>query len=369
MENEKIKNGIKEIQNIRMTKNEKENTLKIILNSPTPIKPIKSPYSFLSIFPKRYFINYAVAFCLIIVLSGGGIVSASQKSVPGNALYALKVNIIEPINSSLKFSAESKAQYETSLAIERLVEAETLAYQGKLDMPKEKQLNDLLIVHTEAFDKAINKLSKEEQKEKAQIIAKNFQYEMNSHAEALDIITQKSDYENKEKNIRIAKTARNNAEKINASSEENGISTGKIIGYEKEKNPIESSTSKIASKNTNKDNTSTLSTPISAGQPTATINSTTSIQPEITTGLKKAFDLYKNGQISECSENGEKYYSASLNMYDGEGKTFDENGKVVGEYQGFTGAYTGIALQNCERVYVVYPNIWGYPWINKYNLK
>ena len=86
-------------------------------------------------------------------------------------------------------------------------------------------------------------------------------------------------------------------------------------------------------------------------------------------GLLTAHQSYANGVISECTENGNKYYSAGLNAYDGGGKTFDVNGNVVGEYQGFSGVYTGINPQNCEKIYSVYPNIWGYPSINKYNLK
>jgi|GEM_PF-3426442 len=86
-------------------------------------------------------------------------------------------------------------------------------------------------------------------------------------------------------------------------------------------------------------------------------------------GLETAFQKYKDGQISECTENGSKYYSASENAYDGGGQTFDVNGNAVGEYQGFTGKYTGVSPENCERIYVISPNIWGYPAVNKYNLK
>jgi|GEM_PF-1600529 len=89
----------------------------------------------------------------------------------------------------------------------------------------------------------------------------------------------------------------------------------------------------------------------------------------ITKGLKKAFKLYKNGQISECQTAGQIYYSASSNVYDGGGQTFDVNGKVVGKYQGFTGTYTGVKLENCKTIYVIPDNIWGLDALNTYNLK
>ncbi len=122
-----------------------------------------------------------------------------------------------------------------------------------------------------------------------------------------------------------------------------------------------------ASQGSNQNTPSVLSMPKTNGQ-SATMMAPR-FNPEIITGLKKAFELYRNGQILECTEKGEIYYSASLNAYDGQGQTFDINGKIVGEYQGFTGGYTGIHPENCELIYVVSPNIWGLQAINKYNLK
>lgn len=87
------------------------------------------------------------------------------------------------------------------------------------------------------------------------------------------------------------------------------------------------------------------------------------------TVLQSIYTQYKNGMIAECKDGGKVYYSANLNAYDGGGVTFDSSGKVVGQYQGFTGKYTGIEPKNCTNIYVVDPNIWGYPSVNSYNLK
>ncbi len=113
---------------------------------------------------------------------------------------------------------------------------------------------------------------------------------------------------------------------------------------------------KIKAIDCNKDNTEVKELP----NPT--------LPSSISIGLKKAYDEFKNGQISECKIDGKIYYSTGLNAYDGPGATFDIDGNKVGEYHGYSGAYTGIILQNCERIYTVYPNIWGSPAIDKYNL-
>ena len=79
MENEKIQNGIEEIQNIKMTTEEKGAILGNILSSPVQItKPIKSPYSFISIFQKNQFAYVGMVLLLVIILGGGEIYFKNQ---------------------------------------------------------------------------------------------------------------------------------------------------------------------------------------------------------------------------------------------------------------------------------------------------
>ena len=88
MEEEKIKNGIKEIQNIKMTALEKENVLKNILNNSVPAtktKPIKSPYSFVSLF-QNPMLYYAVLFIIVAGIGGGNIYLKNQKNKNPNNL-------------------------------------------------------------------------------------------------------------------------------------------------------------------------------------------------------------------------------------------------------------------------------------------
>ena len=85
MENENLEKGIKEIQNIQMTALEKENMLKSILNNTvraTKTKPIKSPYSFASMFRNPVF-YYAILFIVIAGIGGGGIYFNNQYGKSG----------------------------------------------------------------------------------------------------------------------------------------------------------------------------------------------------------------------------------------------------------------------------------------------
>jgi len=253
MKNTKTPIGIEEIQKIKMTLEEKEHILGNVLSSPIQItKPIKSPYSFVSIFQKNQFAYFGAILLLLIVLGGGNM---------------------------------------------------TLNY-----------------------------------------------------------------FQNQNTKIARINTGGINTFPTNTENFNNTMPT--INGTRKNKNTTSSPSlpSSPLTKNTNK-NANNGS--ISSSGPTATMIAPTAGNQValITEGLKKAFKFSKNGQISECQENGQTYYSAIRNGADGGGQTFDVNGNIVGEYQGFTGAYTGIQPQNCKLIYVSYPNIWGYPTVNKYDLK
>ncbi|MFA6177306.1 MAG: hypothetical protein WC694_00185 [Candidatus Paceibacterota bacterium] len=221
----KINIGVKEIKQIKMTTGEKNFMLLKILNSPTLSNThIKNPWSFHSFIfnlQKNRLIHYGFVPCMMIIF-GSGVVIASQKSLPGNIFYPLKVKVVEPTYSRMMLSKESEARYESSLAIGRMVEAETLANQDKLDNEKERQLNDLLINHTNTLSKTLNDIPKEEEssdnKVKDNIIIE-FQNQMNTHAQVLDDIREKNntkihDIEKDENNTNISDTARNNANKI-----------------------------------------------------------------------------------------------------------------------------------------------------------
>lgn len=236
MKNEKLKIGIKEIKGIKMTAQEKEYIFKSVINSSISHEEIiKSPwtfYSFSSFIYKNRLIYYGSIFSLTIILSGGA-VFASENSLPGNIFYPLKVSVVEPINSAFIFSPKIKAQYESNLATKRLVEAETLKSQGRLDKVKEEKLNLLLKDHTDAFNKVIDDINKkkiedleigiklEDSDYDDDDIVTNFQAGLNAHARVLELINEQDDEsEKQEKNNKISETARANADKIRDSLKE-----------------------------------------------------------------------------------------------------------------------------------------------------
>ncbi|MFA7000112.1 MAG: DUF5667 domain-containing protein [Candidatus Paceibacterota bacterium] len=202
-----------------MINSEKGLILSNILASSSQIaKPIKSTwidFSFIMMLKRKQLVYYIII-PLIIILSSGGVVFASVDSLPDSILYPLKVNVVEPIRGALTFSHKNKAKYEVNLATERLIEAETLASQGKLTKTNEKKLNDLLDSHTNSLDKTLDVIKKTEPREQTDQIITDFSSEMNVHAEALNIIRNEKD--NNHEESPISKNAKINAENISDKS-------------------------------------------------------------------------------------------------------------------------------------------------------
>lgn len=238
MENNKFKKGIDEIKNIVMTNDEKklvfENILKLSENTPK-LKSIKSPwftFSFMSIVNKKQ-LAYFVVIPLLFILTGGGVIFASESSLPDSILYPIKVKLVEPIQETLTFSPKNKAKYETKLATKRLDEAIILAKKGKLNQINESKINNLLDKHTIALDKAINIVKKKESKEQIDKIITDFSSEMNIHAEVLDIVNNKKDYNNIIKENIIKNIEKDNNKEFSNKKEDNQISKNARINADR----------------------------------------------------------------------------------------------------------------------------------------
>ena len=63
----------------------------------------------------------STALIVLLVLSGGGAVFASQKSLPGDILYSVKI-ITENLQETFTFNPQKKAKLETILAEKRIKE-------------------------------------------------------------------------------------------------------------------------------------------------------------------------------------------------------------------------------------------------------
>lgn len=86
--------------------------------------------------------------------------------------------------------------------------------------------------------------------------------------------------------------------------------------------------------------------------------------------LQKLYEVYKKGDIAECTFKGDTVYNAGLNAYDAGSKIFDKEGNEIGTCNYAWGPVLPIctALQDCEVIYRCENHITGNPPVDKYGL-
>ncbi|MFA5791848.1 MAG: DUF5667 domain-containing protein [Candidatus Paceibacterota bacterium] len=111
----------------------------------------------------------AVALIAILILGGGGAVFASQKSLPGDILYSVKI-ITENFQETFTFNPQKKAQLKTILAEKRIKEMKDILEKKDIKMERftiaEKRLEKNIVdvrqfVEKELAEGKDNELTKE----------------------------------------------------------------------------------------------------------------------------------------------------------------------------------------------------------------
>lgn len=98
---------------------------------------------------------YAGALALVLVIAGGTQASfASEKAVPGDILYSMKVAVAEPIALAFTASTEGRAELAARYASRRVDEAAALSSEGRLD---DRTADELAV----RFDSHVDTLAKE----------------------------------------------------------------------------------------------------------------------------------------------------------------------------------------------------------------
>ncbi len=130
---------------------EERKRMRSILRDYTEYKPIRREapatlpfYSGLQVFwatvSSHSTVSFAIALIVLAVSTSGGVAYASEGALPGDALYPVKVRVVESLQTSLTVSAKAKSAWLRTLAERRLNEALVLADQGRLSTTIENEL-------------------------------------------------------------------------------------------------------------------------------------------------------------------------------------------------------------------------------------
>ena len=109
------------------------------------------------IFPLGRPLPVLLALCLIIV-SGAGVSLAAQGTLPGDALYPVKVKVNEEVQGWLARSDEAKMDWLVTVAERRIEETEHLASQGRLNEKARTAIEASFDEKTKEIQKRINAL-------------------------------------------------------------------------------------------------------------------------------------------------------------------------------------------------------------------
>ncbi|MCA9359045.1 hypothetical protein KC926_02460 [Candidatus Kaiserbacteria bacterium] len=107
------------------------------------------------------FKSSAVAAAVVLVV----VPFMAERSVPGDTLYAVKVQFNEEIRSTLTFDSYQKVEWETERLNRRIAEARLLANEGRLTEEVEAEVAKAVQTHTENAQREIEVLRAEDEDE------------------------------------------------------------------------------------------------------------------------------------------------------------------------------------------------------------
>jgi len=138
-----------------------------------------------SLFVFSWRFSAPVLIALLIIILGGGTAFVAAGSVPGDALYTVKVNINEPVKVAFAVSASAQAELQSKLAQERLKEAEELASENRLDAVVEAAVAAKLQTHLDRASKEISKIENEGKVEEAASLNSNLEAALQAHEDII----------------------------------------------------------------------------------------------------------------------------------------------------------------------------------------
>jgi hypothetical protein len=134
-----------EAGHLKLTQGEKSAMHAAIFGAPSSVVVTRSSFVFLS---QRWMT--ALAALVVVVFAGGSTAYAAQGALPGQPLYALKTQVLEPVKLALAAGPAAKAAVHVEIAQARVAEAENLAQQGTLTATTSTELADNFESHAQS---------------------------------------------------------------------------------------------------------------------------------------------------------------------------------------------------------------------------
>ena len=125
---------------------------------------------------------------LMLVVLSGVTASATTGALPGDTLYPLKVNIMEPVRGLFAFSQEDKATWQAALTDTRLREVEQLAVKRTLTPEEGIRSQERFDTSLAMTQETIQELSKQNPDAAAELDA-SFTASLDEHERILSVLS------------------------------------------------------------------------------------------------------------------------------------------------------------------------------------
>lgn len=122
----------------------------------------------------------AVIAIIIVLIVGGGVSVAANNSLPGDALHGIKVGVNERMRLGMSVSAQSQANTRAEIAEERLMEAERLAVDDRMNARARTQVETNFTEHADRIRALIADLEDTDLMAAAEI-ASNLETSLKAH--------------------------------------------------------------------------------------------------------------------------------------------------------------------------------------------
>ncbi len=116
---------------------------------------------------------------------GAGFAIAASRSLPGDRLYGVKVNVLEPVESTLAVTPAAQARVALHQVQRRLDEAEQLQRQDKLTEQHDHDLSVHITQRSQALERAAAELEVKDKTDVADDVTQQLQVTLEKHAKDL----------------------------------------------------------------------------------------------------------------------------------------------------------------------------------------
>jgi hypothetical protein len=158
--------------------------------------PVKSPFGSAFSFSTFLFTRrgaYAFMAVLLLLSTGAGTTYASEKSLPGDTLYSVKVRIAEPLQEAFIGTTKGKATWHTALAERRLDEAEQLASTHSLTATTSLYLAEEFNTNVDKSVTEADALAQAGKVNESQSVKDSLEATITAHAQILGLVVRASE--------------------------------------------------------------------------------------------------------------------------------------------------------------------------------